>query len=441
MGISVNFYSCLCRQSYHVDGCKRRNSVHIFLSYFLLFNLFVPGVSAQKPGEWPAFHGSDRSNKSAETGLMRSWPANGPGLIWSVSGIGEGFSTVSIGGGLLYTSGTIAGQAFVFCYTPDGKLLWKKPNGNAWSTELSYASSYTGARSTPTYDNGIVYQLGEMGRLAAFDAYSGTEIWHRNLREDFDAEMPEYGYSESVLIDGRYLYTHPSGRGGFLVCLNKHNGELVWSTTGIPGTEGYSSLVIDETGGYRQIIGSTSTCYYGVDSKIGRILWRVDCVNQRELNLTDAIVYKDYVFISSGYGKGSMLIKLRSEGKEIKPETVWKSDLMDNHHGGVILYNGYMYGSGSNSRGWFCLDFMTGKQMWKTEGKGSVTFADGMLYMLNETGTVKLVRATPDKFEVSGEFRVPPGGEGLFWAHPVVCGGRLYIRHSDKLYAYSIAGK
>jgi outer membrane protein assembly factor BamB len=133
-----------------------------------------------------------------------------------------------------------------------------------------------------------------------------------------------------------------------------------------------------------------------------------------------------------------MLIQLKASGKEIIPEIVWQSALMDNHHGGVILDNGYLYGAGSNTKGWFCLDFLTGKQMWKSDGKGSITWADGMLYLLDERGTMKLVRATPDKFELSGEFKVPEGGKGMYWAHPVVCGGTLYVRHADKLYAYDI---
>ena len=332
-------------------------------------------------------------------------------------------------------------QTWVFSFDLEGKPVWKKPNGKAWSTTLSYASSYTGSRSTPTYDNGVIYHLGESGRLAAFDSKTGREIWNRDLLREFDAEIPKYGYSESVLIDGNNLFIRPAGKKGFQVCLNKLNGELIWATTGIPGSGGYTSMIINEFGGYRQIIGGSSNCFYGVDTRTGKLLWTFDFENQRGLNLTDAVVYKDYVFVSSGYGKGSMLVRLKSSGNEIIPETIWQSDLMDNHHGGVILHNGYLYGSGSNSRGWFCLDFLTGKQVWKTGGKGSVTFADGMLFLLDERGIMKLVRATPDKFELSGEFKVPEGGEGMFWAHPVVCGGRLYIRHADKIYAYDISGK
>jgi outer membrane protein assembly factor BamB len=429
----------------HIDNqtyiSSVRRTCYLFVSFCIFATLSGFIASGQKVFEWPCFHGADRTNKSSETGLMKEWPKDGPKLKWTAAGLGEGYSSVSVGGGFLYASGKNSGQTYVFCFDLEGKPIWKKPNGDAWSTTLSYASSYTGARSTPTYNNGIIYHLGELGKLTAFNAKTGEEIWHRELARDFIAEIPTYGYSESVLIDGDHLYVRPFGKKGYQVCLNKNNGELIWANTEVAGKPGYSSMVIDEFGGYRQIVGSVGNYYYSLDTQTGKLLWKAEIANQRELNITDAILYKDYIFLSSGYGKGSILYKLNISSKSIVPETVWQSALMDNHHGGVILDNGFLYGAGSNSRGWYCLNFLTGKEIWKTEGKGSVTYADGMLYLLDERGTVKLVKATPDKYEPSGEFKVPKGGEGMYWAHPVVCGGTLYIRHADKLYAYDISGK
>jgi len=428
-------------QTYIPSNSIKKRTGNSFITFCLFICLLNINAVAQKSSEWPGFHGPDRTNKSADTGLIKEWPVDGPKLKWTVPGLGIGYSSVSIGGGLIYTAGMNDAQTYIFCFDLDGKPVWKKPNGKTWITTMSHAVSYTGSRSTPTYDNGVIYHLGEMGRLTAFDAKTGDEIWHRELVQDFEVEAPEYGYSESVLIDGENLFVRPFGKKGFQVCLNKRDGKLIWANKEITGTPGYNSMVIDEFGGYRQIIGSSSNCFYSVDIRTGKLLWKVDVINQRELNNTDAIVYNDNVFISTGYGKGSMLIKLKVSGKEIIPETIWQSALMDNHHGGVILHDGYLYGAGSNSKGWFCLDFLTGKQIWKTDGKGSITYADGMLYLLDERGTMKLVRATPDKYELSGEFKVPKGGEGMYWAHPVVCGGMLLIRHADKLYAYDIIKK
>ena len=421
---------------------KRPKTRRLYTFVFLGILCFIfTKMSGQDKNEWPSFHGLDRKNKSTETGLLREWPVNGPSLLWTVSGLGEGYSSVSIGGGLLYTAGKYENQTYVFCFDLNGKSVWKKPNGKSWSTTLSWATSYIGSRSTPTFDNGKLYHLSESGRLTAFEAKTGKEIWTRDLSVDFDAESPEYGYSESVLIDGNNLYVKPAGKKGYQVCLNKATGETIWVNTEISGTMGYTSGVLNNFGGIRQIVSSSSNSFYGVDIASGKLLWKVDFENPRELNLTDAVCFKEYVFITSGYGKGSMLVRLKPSGKIFIPETVWQSKLMDNHHGGVILDNGYIYGSGSNSRGWFCLDLLTGKQMWNTDGKGSVTYADGMLYLLDERGTMKLVQATSEKYEKTGEFKVPSGGESMYWAHPVVCVGKLFVRHADKLYCYDIKVK
>jgi outer membrane protein assembly factor BamB len=353
--------------------------------------------------------------------------------------LGKGYSTVSIADGYLFTSGIDDQQTFVFAFDMDGKLLWKKPNGQAWETEMPWAISYNGARSTPTYSEGVVYHLGELGRLAAFDSKSGSEVWSIELRDLFDAEIPEYGYSESVHIEGDRLYCCPAGKKGYMVCLDKHNGKLIWANTEIPGTVGFSSLIIFDHGGHRQISGLSSNSLFGVDLNTGKLLWQTEYENSRSNNVADPIYHKGYVFASSGYGKGSLLLRLNASGNGITPEKEWQTELMDNQHGGVILHDGYLYGAGQNARGWFCLDFQTGTQIWNTSGKGSLTYADHMLYCLDERGIMTLVKATSEKYEAVSVFEVPDGGEGMHWAHPVVCGARLYIRHQDKLFAYDIS--
>jgi outer membrane protein assembly factor BamB len=420
-----------------------KNRVWDLLPVFVsLCSLWCSISTAQNSNEWPCFHGAGRTNKSAETGLLKEWPKTGPQLLWTITGLGEGYSSVIIAGGYLFTEGRTGDQTTAFCFDLNGKPVWKKTCGKAWNTSLSWASTYIGSRSTPTYDNGILYVLGEGGRLTALEAKTGKEIWSKELTEVFDAKIPDYGYSESVLIDNENLYIRPVGKKAYMACLNKKNGETIWSCNEINGREGYSSFIIKDFGGFHQIIGSSGDSYFGVEAKSGKLLWKMNFANPRDLNVADAISFNEFVFVSSGYGKGSMLFKLNPSGKGLTTEKIWESDLMDNHHGGVILQDGYLYGSGTNKRGWFCLDFLTGKQMWNTpNGKGSITYADGMLYFLDERGSMKLVRATPDKYECTGEFNVPKGGDSMYWAHPVVFGGRLYVRHGDKLFAYDIKAK
>ncbi len=404
----------------------------------LIVFLFCGAASAQENGEWPSFHGLKRTNKSAETGLLKKWLANGPELLFEIDGLGEGYSTVSVADGYIFAAGRLNDLTYVFVFDMNGKLVWKKPNGQAWDTTMSWAKTYTGSRSTPTYDDGILYHLGETGRMTAFDHKTGKEIWDVNLPERFNAPLPDYGYSESVLIDDDRLYCNPAGKNGFMVCLNKKDGTLIWANREIPGTAGYSSPITADFGGYRQIINMSSSCVYGVDSKTGKLLWNTHFETDPSLNSTDPIYHNGHVFVSTGYGKGSMLVKLNAAGNTITPETVWQSELMDNHHGAVLLHEGYVYGAGHEARGWFCLDFMTGKQAWKDRGKGSITYADGMVYLLEEKGTMRLINADPEKFVEVSSFEVPDGGKGMHWAHPVVCGGRLYVRHTDKVFVYGI---
>jgi outer membrane protein assembly factor BamB len=413
-------------------------SHYSLLIFFLLIIIPFSKISSQKAGEWPCFHGSDRTNLSAETGLLKAWNEKGPALLFTISGLGEGYSSTAISGGVIYTAGSMGNQSFLYAFDLNGRLIWKKANGPAWSVTVSWASSYNGPRSTPTIDNGVVYHLSEAGRLSAFRAKTGEVIWSRDLPKDFNAKMPMYGYAESVLIDGDNLFVRTGGTNGYQACLNKITGKTIWTSGDIPGGYGYNSMIIKDFGGFRQIIGATNTCYYSLDTKTGKLLWKTDFINQYEINCSDAIVFNDYVFLTSGEGKGSMLIRLKKAGTGITTEKVWETGLMDNYHGGVILYNGYLYGSGSLARDWYCLDFLTGKQMWKTNGSGSLTYADGMVYLYDEKGTMKLVKASPEKFEKTGEFRVPEGGAGPYWAHPVVCGGRLYLRHADKIFVYDI---
>ncbi len=224
--------------------------------------LFCGAASAQENGEWPSFHGLNRTNKSVETGLLKKWPTNEPELLFEIDGLGEGYSSVSVADGFIFAAGRLNDQTYVFVFDMNGKPVWKKPNGQAWDTTMSWAKTYTGSRSTPTYDDGILYHLGETGRLTAFDHKTGKEIWDVNLPELFNAPLPEYGYSESVLINGDHLYCNPAGKNGFMVCLNKKDGTLIWANRDIPGTAGYSSPITAEFGGYRQIINMSSNCVY-----------------------------------------------------------------------------------------------------------------------------------------------------------------------------------
>ncbi|MDR3011919.1 MAG: PQQ-binding-like beta-propeller repeat protein [Chitinispirillales bacterium] len=399
--------------------------------------------------DWPNFHGPDRTNKSRETGLLRQWSTGGPRLLWTASGIGKGYSGATTSDGIVYTAGAVDNIQYVFAFDAgNGRQLWRTQAGRGWEGWDGRSRAYEGSRGTPTVDpaGNTVYYLSDIGYLIALDAKTGARKWSVDIAKKYDADVPKYAYSESPFIRGDRLYVSPYGRKASVVSLDKRTGNEIWASPAFntgnrTGDAGYTSFVFAENSGFGQIMSHSSGFVYGMDAQTGRMLWSVPWKNRMEDNCTDVTFHDGYVFTSGGYGEGSMLVKLSRDGNGVKAEEVYRTKLMDNHHGGVILHNGYIYGSGHNSRGWFCLDFRTGRQMWNAPGKGSITFADGMLYFYDEEGTMSLVRAQPDRFELVSSFEVPEGGRGAYWAHPVVSNGVLYLRHANNLYAYDIKNR
>jgi len=399
-----------------------------------------PSPSTQPSAEWPQWHGPNRDNISTEKGLLKQWPEDGPKLLWTAKGLGKGFSSMAVADGMIYTAGVIKGQTHVLAFDLDGNLKWKTPNGQPWKPGVHqfWAINYDGSRATPTVNDGLVYHLNELGRLAALDAKTGREAWTLDLVKMFAAKPPQWAYAESVLIDGDRLIVYPGGMRGSMVALNKKTGRLVWANVELRDTAGYSSAILAEFGGVRLIVALTQDAVVGIRADNGRSLWRHPFTNKHKNNVATPLYHDGHVYASSGYGGGSLMLRLKAEGDRVTAEKAWQRKELDNHHGGVVLVDGHLYGTGHNRRGWWCLDFRTGEPAHRAKGKGSLTYADGMLYFLEEGGKMHLVEAKPDAHRRVSSFRVPSGGKGKYWSHPVVAGGRLYVRHADRLYAYRI---
>jgi outer membrane protein assembly factor BamB len=228
-----------------------------------------------------------------------------------------------------------------------------------------------------------------------------------------------------------------------MVALKKKTGEPVWACTDIADEAGFASATLAEDRGVRQAITMTADNLIGVDADSGKLLWRHPFTNKRRNNIPTPIYRDGFVYASTGYGGGSVCLKLSFDGKSVSATQAWAGKDLDNIHGGILLVDGFLYGSANEKPGWVCLDAKTGlpRYMEKGVGMGSVTCADGMLYCFSEAGTMALVPCTPERHQVVSSFDVPKGGDGRHWAHPVVCGGRLYVRHADCLYAYDIRAK
>lgn len=424
---------------------KSRNLV--FILHTLLFFVIVANTWAQN--DWPCFHGPDRTNISKETGLLKEWPVGGPKLIRRIDGCGIGYSTVSISEGKIYTAGIFDRQVFVLAFDLNGKLLWKTLNMHPGETMPKLAvvqarERYFGAKSTPTAHDGMVYHLNELGRVAAFDANSGKEIWNVDIKKRFDGKWSMFGYSESVLIEGGKLYCQPGGSRGILAALNPKTGDTIWTNTTIPDTmAAYTSPLIVEDRGVRQLITMTPTAVVSVNPETGKTYWTIPHINRDLENIETPVYDKGIVGVSSGYGYGFDGIQLTYSGNSVSAKKIWHDKRSDNLHGGLIVRDGYVYGPACIGSRWFCIDMKSGEVKWRDRGVrlGQQTWADGLFYCLSHKGLLGLVKATPESYTIISQIQFPEDGQDHWFAHPVVCGGRLYIRHGDYIYVYDIKSR
>ena len=407
----------------------------------LLFGLATPftaEAAAAEAGFWPRFHGPNGDNISTETGLLKKWPGDGPKLLWTAKGIGAGYSGVTIVDGFVYTSGDIDGKNVITALDTNGKMRWQVENGRAWE------KSYPGSRGTPTIDGKRLYHENALGDVVCLNSKTGKRIWETNILKRFDSKNITWALAESLLVDGKRLICCPGGSKTAVVALNKLNGRTVWTSPSANGELiGYASPTLIEQDGLRIILTMTLKSLIGVNADTGDALFRYPHPTKYDVNSTNPLYHDGHIFISSGYGTtGSTLLKLQVKGKRTNVSKVWNSRELDSQHGGVILWDGYLYGASHdfNNGKWVCLDWKSGAMKYADRGVGigSATLADGMLYTLSEKRTVGLVEPAPDGHRLTGKFKIPSGPKGPTWAHPVVCGGRLYIRHGDFLYAYDV---
>jgi len=391
---------------------------------------------AEHPGGyWPQLHGPRRDNKSTETGLLARWPEGGPPRLWTFTECGRGYACPSIAGGRLFTSGDFDKEEYVLALDLDGNLLWKSPNGKAWR------GPEPGSRTTPTWSDGMVYHLGPHGRLAAFEADTGEEAWAVDLVEAFGARRSTWGFAENVRVEGEVVLCTPGGPRGRVVALDKKTGRPVWANTTIDDDQAYCSPVVVTHGGRRQLIVLMKQSVVGVDVETGRRLWSHAHPNRYNQNVDTPLYHEGRVFVTSGHQAGGRLIAIGPDGRTARQ--VWYCPEFDNCHGGVLLLDGHLYGVGCRMyhKGLLCVDWKTGKVAYRAEpvGKVSITWAEGLIYGVGQKGEVRLVKATPKEAAIVSEFRIPPvPTKDHLLAHPVVCGGRLYIRHAGHLLAYDI---
>jgi outer membrane protein assembly factor BamB len=413
------------------------------LFLLLLLVMVSTFTKAQNISEWRP---ENRTGVSAEKNLLKSWTAGGPALIWSTLELAKGYSSPSFGSKTIYITGTEGADDILFALSMDGRIVWKMVMGRAWT------GSNPESRATPTIEGNKVYTCSGLGDLACFDATSGKMIWSYKGSELNKGTYGSWGIAESLLIDGEKIYFSPGGPETMTIALNKTTGAPVWKSVSLDDKPGYVSPILVNYAGRKMIINVSLGHVFGVDASNGKILWRVNHDQSSDPNLRryelikcTTPLYKDgMVYVTGGYDTGGIMIMIADDGKSAN--IVWTDPVLDNHHGGVVLVNGYIYGSNWINNGdgnWCCIDWKTGRKMWEEHwnGKGSIISADDMLYIYEERkGNVGLLKANPEKFNPVSSFAVTQGNSGPYWAHPVIHDGILYLRHTNALMAYNIRG-
>ncbi len=403
---------------------------------------------ATPSGDWPEFDGPQRNRICRETGLLTSWPEGGPKLLWTIEGLGKGFSTISIANGRFYTMGDVADEdgteaQFVLAYDlRTQRQLWKTKVG---------APFLTGPRCTPTIAGDRLVALGTEGCLVCLETTTGKRLWQKDLVAEFGGKMMSgWMYSESPLVDGDRVICTPGGPGAEMVALRLDSGQLIWKCAipelGDLGADGagYCSAQVATIGGTRQVIQLTGRGLIGVDAQSGKFLWGYNRIANNVANIPTPIVRGSFIFVSTAYHTGSALLEIKRDGPAWVAEEVYFLSPRDfqNHHGGMVLVGDHVYGgSGPNRGDPTCIDLATGDVCWKkrapASGSAAVLYADENIIFRYDRGDVVLVEATPDELRIKGQF-VPVTGEDAAWPHPVIFQGKLYLRHGDVLSCYDL---
>lgn len=401
-------------------------------------------------GDWPGWRGANRDGICIEKGLLKEWPAEGPNLLWNMKGVGTGYSSVSIVGNRLFTMGDLEDGGSKKQYTIAVDLSTRKI---VWKTEVG-PPHRDGSRCTPTVDGNLLYALGTSSDLVCVRASDGREVWRKNLERDFGGKMmSSWRWSESPLVDGDMVLCTPGVSDAAIVALDKKTGRTIWKTRipklGSAGKDGagYSSIVVSEACGIKQYVQLMGRGVIGVDAESGKFLWGYNRVANSVANITTPVVSDDYVFVSTQYSTGSAVLKLSRDSNGMRArEVCWlNANEFQNHHGGVILVDGHLYGGTNKSGGPpTCIELKTGKILWQkpapAKGSAAYLYADGRFIVRYDKGPVTLVEATPEGHRVVSQF-TPLKTRGPAWAHPVLDDGKLYLRHNELLMCYDVKGK
>jgi len=406
--------------------------------------VFVSIVLGKTSGQESGFRGAKRDGIYDEKGLLKSWPSAGPALLWEVTGIGSGQSSATVTDDAIYITGRKDDKDILTCLDQKGMKKWEVVYGVS-----SKATNFPESRCTPSFSGNRIFVVGGQGEMVCVSK-DGKIIWSVNHIKKYSASEPLNGISESPLVVGKYVIVTPGGDISSMVAFNVENGKVEWEAPPLNELTNYVNPLLISNGNNKIIVTWTAHHLIAVNALNGKLLWKINCeaLNTKQLDRRNRIntpIYRDgHILAANGYDQVAIKVRINPDGTD--PVIVWKNTDLDPHVGGMVLVGNYIFSSNheTNSKGkWICVDWTTGKTMWITDwyNKGAIISADGMLYIIEEkNGNVGLVRPSGEKFDLVSSFRVTKG-EGIYFSHPSINKGRLFIRHGDYLGVYSVKGK
>ena len=414
-----------------------------FAAVVLSLAIGLPAFAA----DWPQWRGPHRDGHSAETGLLKEWPKEGPKRLWQVTDLGTGYATPAIVNGRIYVLAN-EGMENEFVQArdvKDGKKLWSTRLGNVGKPDQQ--PKFPAARSTPTVDGELMYVLGSDGDLACLETASGKVRWQKNIRTELGGKPGNWAYAESPLVDGGAVICTPGGSEATLVALQKKTGEVLWKCALPEGDEaGYASAQVLEVGGVRQYVQLVQKGLVGVEAKSGKFLWRYGKATSRyNANIPTPVVVGDTVYVGSA-GTGGGAVKLKAKDGGFEAEQLYFEAKLPTAIGGALKIGDHLFGT--TAQAMLCVDFATGQVKWEDRalGAASLCFAEGRLYLHGENGDVALVEASAEGYRERGRFTPPDqpkraAGMEKAWAYPVVAEGRLLIRDHASLWCYDVSAR
>jgi outer membrane protein assembly factor BamB len=412
--------------------------------------LFALTVSA---ADWPQWNGPKRDGHSGDTGLLKTWPKEGPALAWTFAEAGTGFGQPAVVGDRVYILGCRGDEELVIALDNKGKQLWTAPIGKVWDFKGNTWSR--GPNSCPSVDGDRLYAAGSQGDVVCVDTSKGNVVWRKSMVKDLGAQVdtvgggPDiyaWGFSWSPLVDGKQVIVTPGGPKGLMAALDKTDGKVLWQTAKLTDTCTYASPIVVEVEGVRQYITMIQEGAVGVGTD-GTVLWEYRRENKYQDIVANTPIYHDGHMLLSASPDGNELVKLTKNGAAFKAAQVYARKARATWCGGLVLVDKHVYGA-QEKRSWFCQEFLTGKNSWDADrravGFGSLTYADGHLYLCGQNDdTVALIEASPEGYKEKGRFTLPKvsplrKSNGKFWTHPVIANGCLYVRDQELLFCYKV---